>query len=726
MKNKTAKFLAFFISALMLTASLHVMVFAAEHQVNSSAQLSSAINGAGNGDIITIVESFTLSGAISIPGGKNITIRGSADSGITLMSANANIRHFVIQSGAAVVLENITFDGNKNGGGIQNAGELSLNMGTTIQNCAIGFGNGGGIQNNNGKLTINDGAVIKSCDVTGRLGGGIYNDGGSVVANGGLITGNTATTGGGLNNSGGGTLIINGGEISGNTATSGGGIGNASSSILTVNGGEIIYNTATSSGGGISNSTNCTVYIEGGKTGNNISQNLGGGIYNNSGTVNINTGEIKNNTAASNGGGIYNVSGTVNITGGIVSGNGTRLGGGIFNTTGGAVTVSSGEISDNTAIDGAGIYSSIPTSSIVISGNAKIGNNAATGNGGGINTANPLTINGGEISGNTAVSGGGVYTINLQNISVSTGVIFSSNKAAIARWMTNLSDIALHNEKIGDCVVFSEPPAGNAPFSYAYNNYDINYASGDTSKPIQVIRYTVQFVDWDGTVLKTESVLPGNTATAPDEPAREGCYAFAGWDTLFSNITKDLTVTALYNESHHPGVRADTLAPTCIEKGTWEMRCEDCDIVLESGEIGALGHDYGTGVATAPTCTEAGFTSFTCSRCSDSYVADYTDALGHDYCLTAKASSTNLQNSTTVTITVVGECVVCRGVKVIASASVKLKQNGTQTVTVGGYTVTVVVNGNNKITDVYVGVQAKSSGNQNNQSNNSKSNQNQQ
>ena len=630
MKRKTIKLLTFLVSVLMLTTLMPATVFAAEHQVYNSAQLSSAINGAGTGDVITIMDSFQLSGVTIIPSGKSITIRGDEDTDVTLKSANANIRHFLVQSGAAAVFGNITLDGNNNGGGIQNEGELFLIAGATIQNCAIGFGNGGGIQNNSGKLTINGGVVIRNCDVTGRFGGGIFNNGGSVEINGGLIAGNTASNGGGLYNGISGTLKVNSGEISGNTATSGGGICNASSGILTVNGGVIIGNTATSTGGGISNAINSTTYIEGGKTENNISQNMGGGVYNNGGTVYLSSGEIKNNTATSSGGGIHNVSGTVNITGGLVSGNGARLGGGIFDTTGGAVTVSGGEISGNTATDGAGIYSSILTSSIIISDTAKISNNAATGNGGGINTTNPLIISGGVLSGNTAVSGGAVYIVNLQNVTVSTGVIFSNNKAAIARWMTNLNDIALHNEKIGDGVVFSEPPEGNAPFEYAYNNYDISYSSGNTSKPITEIRYTVRFVNWDGTVLKTESVLSGSSATAPDEPAREGCFAFIGWDADFSNITRDLTVTALYKESHNPGEHTDAQAPTCVENGFWEMRCKDCGIILESGEIAALGHDY-KGEVTAPGCTEGGYTTYTCTRCGDSYKDEYIAALGHNF-----------------------------------------------------------------------------------------------
>lgn len=57
--------------------------------------------------------------------------------------------------------------------------------------------------------------------------------------------------------------------------------------------------------------------------------------------------------------------------------------------------------------------------------------------------------------------------------------------------------------------------------------------------------FTVTFVDFDGTVLKTETVESGKSATAPADPTRTG-YAFAGWDVAFDNITADLTVTATY------------------------------------------------------------------------------------------------------------------------------------------------------------------------------------
>lgn len=63
---------------------------------------------------------------------------------------------------------------------------------------------------------------------------------------------------------------------------------------------------------------------------------------------------------------------------------------------------------------------------------------------------------------------------------------------------------------------------------------------------LTVAKYTVTFKDYDGTVLKTQENVEGNTsATAPSNPTRDG-YTFAGWDKSFDNITENLVVTAQY------------------------------------------------------------------------------------------------------------------------------------------------------------------------------------
>ena len=60
--------------------------------------------------------------------------------------------------------------------------------------------------------------------------------------------------------------------------------------------------------------------------------------------------------------------------------------------------------------------------------------------------------------------------------------------------------------------------------------------------------FTVRFLDADGTVLKSEQVVRGEAATAPDDPTppAEG-QVFYGWSpAVFSDIASDLDVTAVY------------------------------------------------------------------------------------------------------------------------------------------------------------------------------------
>lgn len=76
------------------------------------------------------------------------------------------------------------------------------------------------------------------------------------------------------------------------------------------------------------------------------------------------------------------------------------------------------------------------------------------------------------------------------------------------------------------------------------------FVSGSTTKT-----YTVTFKDYDGTVLDTQTVSKGHTATySKSNPTRANEtdgditteFTFRGWDKSLENITSDLTVTAQY------------------------------------------------------------------------------------------------------------------------------------------------------------------------------------
>ncbi len=80
-----------------------------------------------------------------------------------------------------------------------------------------------------------------------------------------------------------------------------------------------------------------------------------------------------------------------------------------------------------------------------------------------------------------------------------------------------------------------------------YKNLILTYPDGTTVSlgKNAMKEYTVKFVDFDGRVIAEERVLAGLAATAPAAPVRED-YTFAGWDKTFASVTADMTVTATY------------------------------------------------------------------------------------------------------------------------------------------------------------------------------------
>ncbi len=98
------------------------------------------------------------------------------------------------------------------------------------------------------------------------------------------------------------------------------------------------------------------------------------------------------------------------------------------------------------------------------------------------------------------------------------------------------------------------PPKDPIRDGYMFSGWDVAYDKVTTdleitAKYIQVGKetWTVTFKDYDGKVLKEETVENGKNATPPTNPKRDG-YTFKGWDVKFDNVTKDLVVTAQYEK----------------------------------------------------------------------------------------------------------------------------------------------------------------------------------
>lgn len=80
------------------------------------------------------------------------------------------------------------------------------------------------------------------------------------------------------------------------------------------------------------------------------------------------------------------------------------------------------------------------------------------------------------------------------------------------------------------------PVSSNATYYATYQ--------GDQPQPTE---YTIRFLDYDGTVLKTQQCESGTTPTAPIAPLRPG-YTFIGWSPSITAATKNQDYTATYRQ----------------------------------------------------------------------------------------------------------------------------------------------------------------------------------
>ena len=112
----------------------------------------------------------------------------------------------------------------------------------------------------------------------------------------------------------------------------------------------------------------------------------------------------------------------------------------------------------------------------------------------------------------------------------------------------------IYFEYIDQGTNFTNVPSDPVRQDYKFTGWSTtaftNIAENLTVYAQYVRTYRVAFVDYDGSLLKSERIMEGTAATAPANPVREG-YGFVGWDRNFEKITSDLTVTAIYQYNRY-------------------------------------------------------------------------------------------------------------------------------------------------------------------------------
>lgn len=459
----------------------------------------------------------------------------------------------------------------------------SKNTSLTLENLKITGGKEnyyGGIYIINGNLTLKNCVVTKNESSNG--GGGIHFDGENLIVEDSEISGNIGDPGGICVAEDSAETEIKNSSIKNNVARSGGGLDLAGTS--TIEGCEISGNKAESSvGGGLIlafNNKSCKIINS--KISNNTAGENGGGIYINGGTLSLESGAEININKAKNGGGIYINAGEAGLSDCTISSNEAfEDGGAIYASCEySTITVNIGEKDDsddvliekNIAKRGGAFYGADNARFVMNAG--KVSGNYSTGStpehgggamflwGGDSNNYSTFTMNGGEISGNMAKSGGAGGAVHIDDGSgknaafIMTGGLLSGNKATDENGNGSKLGGAIYVKKGGQIKL-----GGSAVIAVSEGNDNCNDIWLATGKTITVTgRLTPENNAAAGNPKYTARITPesytlGNTIIQGEgELDGSSCAKFL----VTANAADELKYKIKYDSSSKTGILATT------------------------------------------------------------------------------------------------------------------------------------------------------------------------
>ena len=378
----------------------------------------------------------------------------------TLVRGVKSICLIAVGEKGVLTLENIVLDGKRDTYKwddsllqVENGGSLTLLEGAVFQDNHTNS-DGSAIQIFDGSLLM-EGGTIRNNE-TSQEGGGIYIYKGSFVLKNGTICNNIADrNGGGIYVGSAATFRMEGGEISGNTGYSGGMLLDCPQT-AEITGGTIKGNTATGTGGGIF--ARCQVHIKAAAITGNTATHGGGisvlttngkaaGVVMDGGSITGNAAKQMERGSWGDGGGVYLDGAELTLNKGAIISDNTaeRDGGGIYSD--GTITMNDGKITNNTGVYGGGIYNewSSNASIVTINGGEISGNTSKEGSGGGIVNHKTLIMTGGSVTGNKAKKeGGGIYQY--RDFQVSGTVRITGNTESGGKTSNVFLDYKTYNE----------------------------------------------------------------------------------------------------------------------------------------------------------------------------------------------------------------------------------------------------------------------------------------
>jgi hypothetical protein len=386
---------------------------------------STVFAGAGSGDPY---HTLTL---------ENVTVTGGTDAGIIAYHWN-------------LTLVASTVSGN-DGSGIRardffSPGGLVRLIGSTVSGNTK-TGSGGGIDlGDSASASLTD-STVSGNKTTGN-GGGIDSESGTITLHGTTVSGNSASSGGGIS----GEVVMTNSTVTGNTAIAGGGV--AADGTFTNS--AISGNTAEEGAGCVCTGTLADMTI----SGNTATFGAGGGLYvGRFGAATLTRTSISGNTAE-DGGGIFSDEGYVTIADSMISSNDVAARGGsgaaIWEYRGGWMTITGSTIDGNTSIDAGGAIRNdlgmLEIDDSVLSGNSAGGVGTHDPNfaeqGGAIWNNGTTTLNDTTVTQNHAGQrGGGIYDVYGSTL-VLNGSTLSSNAAVLGGGLFNAGSATLTNSTI--------------------------------------------------------------------------------------------------------------------------------------------------------------------------------------------------------------------------------------------------------------------------------------